>query len=150
MVVIHKARDNGLLAEILRDFVGIDLLKDIDPADVITVLLAKINVPSEEINEIVNKIEEVGVKEMFAIVNYDVQETRQAAHSEGIAEGKAEGIAEGKAEGIAEGRIEAAVSLVEKMGLTVRAAMGVLDLPCGEEGRLIEELEKRGTPYVLE
>jgi len=46
---------------------------------VITVLLNKINVPQGEINALVERIDERGVSEMFAIANYDVQEIRREA-----------------------------------------------------------------------
>jgi len=46
---------------------------------VITVLLNRINVPQDEINDLVERIDERGVSEMFAIANYDVQEIRREA-----------------------------------------------------------------------
>ena len=44
---------------------------------VITVLLHKINVPQEEIDTLIERIDERGVSEMLLIENYDVQATRR-------------------------------------------------------------------------
>ena len=98
-------------------------------ADVITVLLAKINVPGEEIEDIVDKIEKRGLKEMFAIENYDVQETRRTARSEG--------------------KIEDAINVISKMKVSVGEAARVLELPDTEQDKIVEELKKRNIPYVL-
>jgi len=49
---------------------------------VITVLLAKINTPQEEIDTLVEKIDERGVSAMLTLENYDVQETRRQAKEE--------------------------------------------------------------------
>ena len=66
-------------------------------ADVITVLLKRMNVPDNEIIEVTKQIYEREVKELFAWAdNYDVQETRRIARTEGLAEGRAEGRAEGE------------------------------------------------------
>ena len=56
-------------------------------SDVIQVLLAKIDVPQEEIEELSELIYEKGVPEMFNIENYSVQETRRIARAEGVEEG---------------------------------------------------------------
>ena len=89
---------------------------------------------AEEIEEIVGKIEERGIKEMFAIENYDVQETRRIA----------------KIEGKIEGKIEDAVNIIESLKITVSEAMRVLKLPKKEQKKIIKELEKRNIPYVVE
>ena len=156
MAAIHKAKDNSLklilgdhelFSEFLRDFINIDVLKDVDPADiediterlkkliadVVTVLLTKINVQKEEIEDIVGKIEERGIKEMFAIENYDVQETRRIAKNEGKIEGK----------------IEDAVKIIESLKITVSEAMRILELPKQEQEKVVKELENRNIPYVL-
>ena len=57
---------------------------------VITVLLRKINVPNDEVNEFIKKIDERGISEMVSIDEYDVQETRKIARAEARAEIKAE------------------------------------------------------------
>jgi len=51
-------------------------------ADVVQVLLAKIDVPQDEIEDIAERIHERGVPEMFNIENYSVQETRREAKAE--------------------------------------------------------------------
>ena len=71
-------------------------------ANVVRVLLAKINVPQEEIDEIAENIHERGASEMFSIENYDVQETRRVAREEG------------REEGIEKGFLEAAIRFIEK------------------------------------
>ena len=120
---------------------------------VIKVLLTKINVPNEEIDEIVDNIDQKGVSEMFAIQNYDVQETRRIYLKKGKAkgkiEGKIEGIAEGKIEGIAEGKIESAVRMINKMKVTVSDAMDVLGLPAAAQSKITAELDKLGVSYKI-
>jgi cobalamin biosynthesis Mg chelatase CobN len=100
-------------------------------ADVVTVLLEKINAPQEEIEAITDKIEERGVNEMFAIENYDVQEARKAFFSEGKAEGK----------------IESAVSIIRKYKATVADALDTVGLPETERNTVIKELVSAGIPY---
>ena len=46
---------------------------------VVSVLLSKINVPQNEIEKMVSKIDERGVSAMLSIEDYDVQETRREA-----------------------------------------------------------------------
>jgi len=49
---------------------------------IITMLLRKIDVPQDEIDALVEKIDERGVSEMLAIENYSVQATRREARAE--------------------------------------------------------------------
>ena len=49
-------------------------------------LLRKINVPQDEIDVLLEKIDERGISQMLAIENYDVQETRRVARAEARAE----------------------------------------------------------------
>ena len=49
---------------------------------VITVLLRKIDVPQDEVDEFLERIDERGVAEMLAIADYNVQETRRLAKEE--------------------------------------------------------------------
>ena len=49
---------------------------------VFNVLLQKINVPQDEIDDLLEKIDERGINEMLLIENYDVQETRRQARAE--------------------------------------------------------------------
>ena len=53
---------------------------------VVTVLLHKIDVPQDDINIFMDKIDERGVSEMIALENYSVQETRRQARAEAEAE----------------------------------------------------------------
>ena len=92
-------------------------------SDVARVLLAKINTPQEEIDEVAEKIYERGVSEMFRIENYDVQETRRTAHEEGKIEGKIEGKLEGRIEGL----LEAAIQLM-KNGMNLQEVTRMLSL----------------------
>ena len=62
---------------------------------------------------------------MFAIENYDVQETRREAKS------------------------EAAVNLIKNLKITVTEAMRALELPEVDREKIIEELEKRNITYTL-
>ena len=84
-------------------------------ANVIRVLLAKINVPQDEIDRIAENIHERGVSEMFSIENYDVQETRRIAREEG------------REEGIEKGFLEAAIRFIEK-GLSLQDVAETLKL----------------------
>ena len=84
-------------------------------ADVITVLLKRINVPDNEIDEVTKQIYEREVKELFAWAdNYDVQETRRAAKTEGFAEGLAEGEVIGGEKGEKKKSLEIAKNLLKK------------------------------------
>jgi DNA helicase TIP49 (TBP-interacting protein) len=96
------------------------------------VLLTRINAPRREIDDITDRIEKNGVSEMFAIENYDVQETRRVSRNEGKAEGK----------------IEDAVSIVKEFNVPVSRAMGIINLPASEQGRVVAELRKLGIPYT--
>ena len=49
---------------------------------VITVLLRKIDVPQDEIDVLVERIDERGISEMLSIENYSVQATRREAAAE--------------------------------------------------------------------
>ena len=132
---IKKPYDMNMLCDLPLDY--IERLKlNIPPGlkkllmDVITVLLTKINVPQEEINDIVDRIEKRGISEMFAIAGYDVQETRRAAREEG--------------------KIEAAVNMIKNMEISVTEAMRILEIPKTEKKKLINELKKRKIEYTLD
>ncbi len=59
---------------------------------IITVFLAKLNIPKKEIGEFTGKIERREFAMLFdSFEAYDVQETRRVSRAEGKAEGKAEG-----------------------------------------------------------
>ena len=77
-------------------------------ADVITVLLKRINVPDNEIENVTANIHERRLQEMFNIVGYDVQETRRIAREEGEQIGEARGEARGETKGEAKGEARGA------------------------------------------
>jgi len=139
-MIINKIRNPGDLKAILsslpHDYIHQltmnvpDHLKKV-LADVTRVLLAKINSPQDEIEEIAEKIYERGVAEMFAIENYDVQETRRLAREEGKLEGKLEG----KIEGLMEGILEAAARLLKK-GMSLGDVVDTLELTDAQKGQL--------------
>ena len=58
--------------------------------NVITLLLRKINVPQDEIETLVQRIDERGISEMISIDHYDVQATRREARAEAKAEAEKE------------------------------------------------------------
>jgi hypothetical protein len=118
--------------------------------DVVTVLLKKINVPDDEINAITEKVDQRRLQEMFTIENYDVQETRRIAKSEGLAEGLAEGEAKGLAEGEAKGKIEAVVNMITELHISVKKAMSIAKLTENELDNIISELNKQGIPYSIQ
>jgi len=114
------------------------LKKDVPPhlykvlADVITLLLKRINVPEEEISEVTGKIYERRIQEMFPhFDNYDVQETRKTARAEGKAEGKAEGETT-KALAIARKLL--------KMAMPIEDIIHATGLPSEEVEKLREEI----------
>ena len=76
-------------------------------SDVVTVLLKRVNITDEEINEITEKIQGGRLQEMFAgWDNYDVQETRRIAREQGLQEGRQEGLQVGREQGLQVGREE--------------------------------------------
>ena len=94
----------GVLRQLPADYIE-SLKQNIPPhlykilADVITVLLRRINVPDNEIHKVTDQLYERRIQEMFPFFeNYDVQETRRTARAEGRAEGNVEGKLEGKLE----------------------------------------------------
>jgi len=93
-------------------------------ADVITVLLKRINVPTDEINAVTEQIYERGLQEMFNIENYDVQETRRVAEARGIAIGEERGIAIGEERGMAIGE-ERGMAIGEERGMAIGEERGM-------------------------
>lgn len=76
-------------------------------AECIESMLERINVPDEEINEMIEMLEKGKVNNMFTFaVNYDVQKVRREAQKEGLMSGIKEGIEKGKIEGIKEGIVD--------------------------------------------
>ncbi|MDR0469573.1 MAG: hypothetical protein LBH09_06320 [Peptococcaceae bacterium] len=118
-------------------------------ADVITLLLKRINVSDEEIGAVTAQLYERRLQEMFTwIENYDVQETRRIARAEGMAEGVAEGMAEGVAEsrakgiaeGVAEGRDGALIGVAKKLLKSQMPVEEIADIT----GLTIKEVEELG------
>jgi len=152
---IRTADDISILADLPSDYIE-NLQLNIPPhlckllADVIAVLLKKINVPDEEIDAIAGKIYERRIQEMFTFIdNYDVQETRRIATAEGLEKGIEKGIKKGIEKGKIEGKIEAAVNIVANLKIPVSEAMRALELQKHEEKKIVNELKKRGVSYVL-
>jgi len=133
-MILDKIKSPEELGSVLSSIPGdyVERLKSNVPAhlrkllaDVVQVLLTKIDVPQEEIDEVAEGIYERGVPEMFNIENYSVQETRRKAREEGIKKGKREGKREGKKEGKKEGKREG-IDLLAKLleeGLTLEEAL---------------------------
>ena len=109
-------------------------------ADIITLLLTRINVPKQEIDQVTEKIYARRFQEMFAFIeDYDVQETRLLARQEGILEGRLEGRLEGfqngRQEGILEGRLEGRQAMAKKMlsmGMDINRIAAITELSVEE------------------
>ena len=100
-------------------------------ANVARVLMTKINVPQDEIDEIAEKIQERGVTEMFNIENYDVQATRSEAREEGFEKGIERGFEKGF--------LEAAIALIES-GMHLKEVIQRLNLSDSQIVYLEEQL----------
>ncbi len=101
-------------------------------ADVITVLLTKINLPKEEVEVISDRIYGKEYQKMFTLIeDYDVQETRRIARNEGIREGELKG------------KLEGTVNIIKELHLSLSRAMAITHLPESGRGRLIEELKRQ-------
>jgi predicted transposase/invertase (TIGR01784 family) len=84
--------------------------------EVIRIFLESLNVEEEEIDEILDKLEEGRLAEMFEMaVKYDVRETRRKAREEGHKEGREEGRKEGLKEGLKKGTEEGLKKTAKKM-----------------------------------
>jgi hypothetical protein len=102
-------------------------------ADVITVLLTKINVPQNEVEIITEKIHRKEYQEMFTLLeDYDVQATRREAREEGVLKGK----------------LEAALNIIKEMHLPLSEAMSVTKLHESSRERLIDELRSMNILYT--
>ena len=70
-------------------------------SQIVEVLLVKLNIPMDEVEDFTGQIKERNMAELFANFKaYDVQAARAKACAEGRAEGMAKGRAEGREEGI--------------------------------------------------
>ena len=144
--------EQGISEEYLREATGnsSEYLLGI-VAQVVEILLAKLNVPDEEVLRFTGQIKEKKMGELLANFEaWDVQairreareEYREKGKAEGLAEGKAEGLAEGKAEGLAEGKakgLEKGLEAgIEKM---VKAFKAVAQSPKVVKQQLMEQYE---------
>ncbi len=85
-------------------------------AQIMEILLAKLNVPYEEAAAFTEQIRERRMGELLAnFKGYDIQEARKKASIEGREEGRAEGREEGRAEGREEGRAEGREEGIRKL-----------------------------------
>jgi len=89
---------------------------------VITVLLRKINVPQDEIDVLVERIDERGISEMLSIENYNVQEIRREATAE------------------AEQRIKAMTKAMFEKGSTVAEIASIMNVTEDYVTKLLPEL----------
>lgn len=140
---IKSAKDFELLKEIPKEYVDKviedtpnELLKMV--ADIVKNFLEKVNVPSEEIENITEKIYERRFVEMFTMFEeYDVQATRKEAEEVGYKKGIQKGKQEGIQEGIKIYRIEMAEKLL-KLGESSDKIKILLEL----SDQQIEEIKK--------
>ena len=108
---IRTADGMSLLSKLPSDYVtkqGLNIPEHLKKllADVITLLLKRINVPDNEIDDIAKQLYERRFQEMFALIEkYDVQETRRIALKKGIEQGIEEMVLEMKKDGLPEERI---------------------------------------------
>ena len=96
-----KTKDNGaklifydpiLCAQLLRGYSNIELLKDVQPeyllhliSMIVAVFLYRFNIPRNEVEQFVDKIERREFDMLFDSVEvYDVQETRRISKAAGI------------------------------------------------------------------
>ena len=85
---VKKAKELGnIMSSLPKDY--IERVKASAPehlkvlmSDVIRVLLAKLDVPQDEIDVVAERVHEKGVSEMFAMEKYSVQETRRLVEEE--------------------------------------------------------------------
>lgn len=110
VMMISKLQKAADFAELGKD-VSTEYLNDITSkspeylldiiAQIVEILLLKINVPREEAEAFSGKVKERHMGELFANFEaYDVQATRREAREEGIVQGREEGIRQGREEGI--------------------------------------------------
>jgi hypothetical protein len=110
-------------------------------SDVVTLLLTKVNVPSNEIDTITDKIHRKEYPTMFTLIEeYDVQATRREAREEGMVKGKLEGELEGK--------LIAAINIIKEIQLPLSRAMSIANLQEANRPRLIEELTRMDIAYT--
>ena len=98
-------------------------------ADVITVLMKRINVPDEEISTVTDHLYERRLQQMFALLeDYDVQATRREAK--------------------VEKGIEAVVNAIKAWHVSLTEAMKVVKLDQKYRDQVIEELRKQDIAFI--
>ncbi len=114
---VKTKKDFYILKDISKEYIE-EVTKDASESLILTIaniakaFLEKVNVPEEEIDEVLNKVYERRFVEMFTMIeHYDVQETRKEAKLEGRLEGKLEG----KSEGIMEGRNKEKIEIAKNL-----------------------------------
>jgi predicted transposase/invertase (TIGR01784 family) len=136
IMIIDKIRTPdgiSLLGKLPPDYVGqlaLNIPEHLNKliADVITILLSRINVPKQEINAVTEKIYQRRLQEMFTFIeDYDVQEARRVFRQEGIQEG----IQKGRQEAIQESRQEA-VRNMKKESLSDETIARILNISVEE------------------
>lgn len=121
---LHKAADFTTLAETVSGEYVRDItlrtpeyLLDI-MAQVVEILLLRINVPREEAADFAEQVKERRMGELFANFEaYDVQATRREAHEEGRKEGREEGHEAGWQQAYEEG-IKKLIQVCRNLGIT--------------------------------
>lgn len=121
IMLINKLRDSsqfGDLKEIPKEYLA-HLEKNTPDhllrlmGKIISVLLYRLNVPREEVEEFTDLIERRQFEMLFdSFEAYDVQETRRISHEEG----RTEGLAEGHAMGLLDGKRESVLELLKDYG----------------------------------
>ena len=122
-MIFHRAADFTTLAETVNEEYVRDItlrtpeyLLDI-MAQVVEILLLRINVPREEAADFAEQVKERRMGELFANFEaYDVQATRREAREEGRKEGREEGRKEGRRQAYEEG-IEKLVQVCRNLGI---------------------------------
>jgi hypothetical protein len=113
-------------------------------ADVITLLLKRINIPGGEISAVTDQLYQRRLQEMFTLIDdYDVQATRKVAK----AEGKAEGKTEGKIEGKIEEKKEIAINAIRDWRFSLTDALALVKLDEKYRDDIVTELIKQGVHF---
>jgi len=100
---------------------------------VITVLLRKIDIPQDEINNFVEKIDERGISEMLTLENYSVRETRLEAKAEAWEEAR-------QLVEKTEHHLKSAIKALLDKGITIVEVATIMDMTEQEIKGFIPEL----------
>jgi hypothetical protein len=114
-------------------------------ADVITLLLTKINIPQDEVETITNRIHRKEYQTMFTLIEeYDVQATRRDAREEG----RKEAWDEAWSEAWDEAKLEGTINIISEMQVPLSKAMSVMKLQENNRAQLVEKLNRMGIAYT--